>query len=205
MAYGGSQARAQIGAPTAGLYLSHSNMGYLSLVCDLHHSSWHARSLSHWVRPGIEPTSSWILVGFISAVSQWELQDCDLIFPAVRKELLGEVTPPRSWSGSVQEKPGVSFFFSFLQPHMQHMEVPGPGVESELQLQVYTTATAMPDPSPVCNLHCNLRQHRSLTHWARPGIEPTSSQTLYQVLNPLSHNGNSWNILSDQQSRKKGK
>ena len=34
--------------------------------------------------------------------------------------------------------------------------------------------TAMPDP---------------LTQWARPGIKPASSWTLYQVLNPLSHRG----------------
>ena len=31
---------------------------------------------------------------------------------------------------------------------------------------------------------------RSLTHWARPGIKPTSSWTVCQVLNLLSHNGN---------------
>ena len=30
-------------------------------------------SLSHWERPGIEPASSRILVGFISTVPQWEL------------------------------------------------------------------------------------------------------------------------------------
>ena len=35
------------------------------------------------------------------------------------------------------------FFFSFLGPHPQHMEVPRLGVESELQLPAYTTATAM--------------------------------------------------------------
>ena len=31
----------------------------------------------------------------------------------------------------------------------------------------------------------------SLTHWVRPGIEPTSSQRQCQALNLLSHNGNS--------------
>ena len=31
----------------------------------------------------------------------------------------------------------------------------------------------------------------SLTHWVRPGIEPICSQTLCQVLNRLSHYGNS--------------
>ena len=30
----------------------------------------------------------------------------------------------------------------------------------------------------------------SITYWARPGIKPTSSQALSQVLNPLSYNGN---------------
>ena len=35
-----------------------------------------ARFLTHWVRPGIEPTTSRFLVRFISAVPQWELLFC---------------------------------------------------------------------------------------------------------------------------------
>ena len=35
-----------------------------------------ARSLTHWVRLGIKPASSWFLVGFISAAPQRELLDC---------------------------------------------------------------------------------------------------------------------------------
>ena len=31
------------------------------------------RSLTHRARPGIKPTSSWILVGFVSTEAQWEL------------------------------------------------------------------------------------------------------------------------------------
>ena len=31
-----------------------------------------ARSLIHWVRPEIEPTTSWFLVGFVSTVPRWE-------------------------------------------------------------------------------------------------------------------------------------
>ena len=58
MAYGGSQARGRIGAVTTSLHHSHSS----------------TRALTHWVRPGIEPTSSWILVRFISAEPWWELQ-----------------------------------------------------------------------------------------------------------------------------------
>ena len=37
---------------------------------------------------------------------------------------------------------------------------------------------------------------KSLTHWGRPGIKPTSSQTLCQVLNLLSHNESSWDSFS---------
>ena len=35
-----------------------------------------AGSLTCWVTPGIEPTSSWLLVGFVTAESQWEFQKC---------------------------------------------------------------------------------------------------------------------------------
>ena len=49
-----------------------------------------------------------------------------------------------------------------LGPHLQHMEVPRLGVESELQLLAYTTATAIPDPSGVCDLHYSSWQRRIL-------------------------------------------
>ena len=57
-AYGGSQARGRIGAVAASLHNSHSNAG----------------SLTHWARPGIEPATSWFLIGFVSATPWWELQ-----------------------------------------------------------------------------------------------------------------------------------
>ena len=43
--------------------------------------------------------------------------------------------------------------FVCLGPHLQHLEVPRLGVESELQLLADTKATAMQDPSHVCNPH----------------------------------------------------
>ena len=54
--------------------------------------------------------------------------------------------------------------FCFLGPHLQHMEVPRPGAESELQLPASTTATATatPDLSSVCDLHHSSRPHRIL-------------------------------------------
>ena len=56
------------------------------------------------------------------------------------------------------------------------MEDPRPGVELELQLPAYATAiataTATPDLSHVCNYTTAQGNARSLTHWARPGVEP---------------------------------
>ena len=64
MAYGSSQARGQIGAAAAGLHHSHS------CICDLTTAHSKTGSLTHWVRPGTEPTSSWTLVGLITTEPQ---------------------------------------------------------------------------------------------------------------------------------------
>ena len=52
------------------------------------------------------------------------------------------------------------FLFVFLGPHLQLMELPRLGIESELQLSAYATATAMLDLTHVCNLHHSSRQHQ---------------------------------------------
>ena len=49
-------------------------------------------------------------------------------------------------------------FFVFLGPHLQHVQVPRLGIESELQLQAYTIATATLDLSSICNLHRSSQQ-----------------------------------------------
>ena len=67
------------------------------------------------------------------------------------------------------------FFFGFLGPYPQHMEVPRLGVKSELQLPACTTATATQAPSHFCDLHHSPWKHQSLTHWERPRFEPASS------------------------------
>ena len=53
----------------------------------------------------------------------------------------------------------VCLFVCFLGLHLQHMEVPRLGAESELQLLAYTTARAMLDPSHIYDLHHSSRQH----------------------------------------------
>ena len=69
----------------------------------------------------------------------------------------------------------ISFFF--LQPHLWHLEVPGPRVELELQLQAYAIATATLDPSQICNLRHHLWQH--------------------EIFNPLSEARDRTQILTD--------
>ena len=76
------------------------------------------------------------------------------------------------------------FYIYFLEPHPRHMEVPRLGMELELQLQAYTTAAL--DLSHVCILHHSLWQ---LTEQGQ-GWNPQDMGT-GQVLNPLSHHGNS--------------
>ena len=69
------------------------------------------------------------------------------------------------------------------------MEVSSLGVELELQLR------PLPQPQQ-CQIWAASVTYTaacsnagSLTHWVRPGMEPTSSWTLCQVLNLLSHEG----------------
>ena len=66
-----------------------------------------AGSLTHWVRPGIEPTSSWILVRLIYTEPWWEL-----LFLSLWNFLLF-----------------VYLFVVVLCQCLWHAEVPGPGAE----------------------------------------------------------------------------
>ena len=63
------------------------------------------------------------------------------------------------------------FVFVFVLPCLQHIEVPGPGTESELQLR----------PTP------QLQQHWILNpvHWAKYQIHETTAETMWH------HSGNS--------------
>ena len=72
-AYGGSQARGQIGAAAAGLPQPQQlRIQAVSVTYTTAHGN--AGSLTHWARPGIKPAPSWMLVGFITAEPPQELQ-----------------------------------------------------------------------------------------------------------------------------------
>ena len=65
-AYGSSQARSWIGAVAAGLGPQKQQCRIQATSLTYSAAPSNARSLAHWVRPGIKPTSSWILVGFVT-------------------------------------------------------------------------------------------------------------------------------------------
>ena len=77
---------------------------------------------------------------------------------------------------------------------MWHMDVPRLGVESEMQMLAYPTVTAMWDPSCICDLY-----HGSGQQWILNPPSEARDRTcilmgISQILNPLSHNGNSLNL-----------
>ena len=82
------------------------------------------------------------------------------------------------------------FVFSFLGPHVWHMEVPRLGDNPGLQLTHTQQSQWIWATSVNYTAACSSTT-RSLTRRARAGIKPTSSQTLCQVLNPLTHKKNS--------------
>ena len=70
-----------IEVPRLGVKLEQQLMAYTpatamqdpSHICNSLHSSRQRHSSTHWGGPGIEPSSSWILLRFITTKPQWEL------------------------------------------------------------------------------------------------------------------------------------
>ena len=75
VAYGSSQARGRIGAAAAGLHHNHSNSRPEPHLQPTPQLTAMPDPLTHWVRPGIRPASSGMLVRFVSTEPQWELHD----------------------------------------------------------------------------------------------------------------------------------
>ena len=96
----------------------------------------------------------------------------------------GHRTPkwPPSWTASLP-----FFFFCFLGLHLQHMEVSRLGVKLEIQLLAYAIGTEIQAIYVTyTTAHGNTT---SVTHWARPGIEPTSSWILVSFINRWAMKG----------------
>ena len=94
------------------------------------------------------------------------------------------------------------FLFFLFRAALVYMEVARLGVKSELQLLDYTTAVATQDLSHICKLHHSSLQHRILNPPSKARDWTHILMDTSQVLNPLSHYGNSgpwlfsaWNNL----------
>ena len=73
----------------------------------------------------------------------------------------------------------VILFFCFLGPHLWHREVPRLGVKSKLQLPGYIPQAQQCRIRATSVTYTTLHgDARSLTHWARPGIQPVTSWLL---------------------------
>ena len=85
------------------------------------------------------------------------------------------------------------FFFFFFFLFIAALAAYRLGVESELLLQAYTKTwqCGIWAVSVIYTYVVACGNAEALTHWARTGVEPTSSQRLYWILNPLRHNRNS--------------
>ena len=92
--------------------------------------------------------------------------------------------------------PGSSLFFFLLLFRATPAAHAGPKPQPQ-QHEIWASSvtspqlTAMPDPSSICDLHCSLQQIRSLTCWARPGIEPTSPWILVGFITHWATTGTS--------------
>ena len=78
-AYGSFQVRDGIGAAAAGLRHSHSSMGSKPHLPPTPQLRATGGALIHWARPGIKPTSLWILVGSVTTEPRCELPDSSFI------------------------------------------------------------------------------------------------------------------------------
>ena len=86
--------------------------------------------------------------------------------------------------------------FLLFRAALAAMEVPRPGVKSELQLLACATATAMRDPSHVCDLHHNSQQCRIPNPLSKARGQTSILMDTSWVFNPLIHNTYFSNTLS---------
>ena len=86
VAYGNSQDRNRIGAIAPGLSYSHWPTPQPQQRGIWTHTTAHgnASSWNHWARPRIEPTSSWVLIGFVNHWAAKEIPKTHILEVSVK-------------------------------------------------------------------------------------------------------------------------
>ena len=162
-------------------------------------------NLSRYYHLIIQNWLPWIYIPWLCSIYLRYLNFPEVQFKTISPALVNDVNYDLQWRNvsiynqqmitftSTRRTTYIFFFFCFcfLGPHPGHMEIPRLGVQSELQLSDY-----VPQPqqcqiwavSATCTTaHSN---SRSLTHWAKPGIEPASSWILVRFVNHWATNHN---------------
>ena len=91
-----------IRAKATGLCHSHSNTRIQAVSATCATAQGNAGSLTHWVRPLIEPATSWFLVGFVSSTPRQELHQPIVLFKEIFFELVWKLD--ESWVISGRRK-----------------------------------------------------------------------------------------------------
>jgi len=72
-------------------------------------------SLTHWVRPGLELMSSWILVGFVTTEPQWELLSI-ILYKEQHQELRGVIFLLKIFNTFALWRTYCVLYFSLISP-----------------------------------------------------------------------------------------
>ena len=115
----------------------------------------------------------------------------DIILMNLSNRLRIHTINPRIIENYLQQLQKTHSFFFFLQSHLWHMEVPRLGSNQSCSFQPTPQPQQCQIPATAATYNTVCSNAGSLTHWARPGIQPTYSQIPHQVLNMLSHSWNS--------------
>ena len=156
-----------------------TNMYFFKLTSLPLHDFYNKRWFRRTPRKKMVPTTFKTTIGMIHHVPFWEAKTWDWLF--------------RLWNFGMyyQQNPScftylflfTYFFFFFGFFLATPAEMLGEGLNWSCEPLAYIRATATPDLSGACDLHHSSRQYaRSLTHSARPGIEPMSSWILVRFI-----------------------
>ena len=121
--YESSQARGRIGAAPHHTYTTATATWDLSRICDLHHSSRQCcRILNPLSKARDQPTSSWVLVGFLTAEPLWELPFSSFLpfffFLSRATSLAYGSSQARGWIGVAPAGLGHSHSNMGSEPHL---------------------------------------------------------------------------------------
>ena len=115
-AYGSSQARGGIRAAAAGLNHNYSNTRSEPHLRPTPQHTAMPDPLTYLVKPGIEPKSSWIIAGFITAEPRWELPIFSFVF-FILGYLEAYGVPKPGIKSELQLQP---------KPQLQQCQIPNP-------------------------------------------------------------------------------